>query len=291
MARDERGRIIGHVGICPGRFEGEAVSAGPVATLHMIDWLGARAHRAVGTLLMRRAHREAATQFVLVANDRARRVTGAVGYAPVAEVPVFEKVLRPGPRLRAPGHGPVGRLVRAARDMARAVASRGERPRARVALSRVETFGDEITPILANARTRAVLNARSPALLNAFLRYPRPGPSGWLVTEGGRLLGLALLNVVPRAGGRGGKIVECLLEGDDPDRWHAAIAALTGELKAQGADTALAYGSTPWAASALRRAGFRARYRLEFTLRDRDGLIPRGATFHLTPMEADAAFH
>jgi hypothetical protein len=124
-------------------------------------------------------------------------------------MPVFQKVLLPGHRLRAPGHGPVSRLLRAARDAARAVASRGETPRDRVALRWVETFGDEITPVLDDARTRAVLNARSPTHLNAYLRYPRPGMSGWLVTEGdgGRFLGFALLNVVHREGVRAGKIV------------------------------------------------------------------------------------
>jgi hypothetical protein len=290
VARDEAGRIIGHVGIVPGRFEGQGLTAGPVSTLHMIDWLGARDRRSVGTSLMRRAHQEAATQFVLVANARARRVTGASGYEPVAEVPVFQKVLDPRSQLRASGHGPIGRLLRAARDTARAVAGRGERPRTSVVLRRVEAFDETILPILNDARTRAVLNARTPALLNAYLRYPRPGISGWLVIgEDGTILGLALLNVVRREGIRAGKIVECLLEGDDPDRWHAAIAALTRELKSQGADTITAYGSTPWTAAALHHCGFRARDRLEFTLRDRDRLIPRTSTFHLTPMEADDA--
>ena len=91
-----------------------------------------------------------------------------------------------------------------------------------------------MAPILADARTRALLNDRTPASLNASLRYPRPGIPGWHVTGDDGLLGFALLNIVEREGVRAGKIVECLLRGDDPDRWHAAIDALARELKAQG---------------------------------------------------------
>ena len=48
-----------------------------------------------------------------------------------------------------------------------------------------------------------------------------------------------------------GKIVDCLLDDIDIDRWHAAILALTHELASQGADLAQAYASTPWTAEAL----------------------------------------
>src|SRR4051812_27500236 len=84
VARDEGGRIVGHVGIVPGRFEGEALAAGPVSTLHMIDWLGAREHRSVGTALMRRAHRGAATPYMRVANDLARGGRGGRGPRPTS---------------------------------------------------------------------------------------------------------------------------------------------------------------------------------------------------------------
>jgi hypothetical protein len=291
VARDQTGRIAGHIGFVPGRFEGAGLWAGPVSTLHIIDWLGSRDWRGLGTSLLRRAHQEAATQYVLVANARARRAGRATSYEPVVEVPVFQKVLDPNHQFRASGHGAVGRLLRAARDAVLVVAVRGEQPRVPVALRPVEAFDETILPILADARTRALLNARTPALLNAFLRYPRPGISGWLVTgEDGTLLGFALLNVVHRGGVRSGKILECLVEGDDPDRWHAAITALTRELNSQGADIVSAYGSTPWTAAALQRTGFGVRDRLEFGLRDRDRVIPRASTFHLTPLEADDAF-
>src|SRR5438128_557977 len=64
VARDESGRIIGHLGLCRTAFEGNALAAagGRVTTIHVIDWLGSPEHRAVGTSLLRQAHHGVATR-------------------------------------------------------------------------------------------------------------------------------------------------------------------------------------------------------------------------------------
>lgn len=284
------GRIVGHVGVCPTVFEGPGLPREGVSTLHMIDWLGSRDHRSVGTALMRQAHRGAATQYVLVANERARRVTGGAGYVPVAEVPVFRKVLRPGYRWNESGHGSAGRLLRVARDAARAGLNPGRRPRIAVELREAAEFGPEVARIVADTRARAVLTSRCPGRLNHALAYPRPGISGHWIVAGGAVRGFALVNVVAHGPVRAGKLVECLVEGGDAALWHAAAAALVRHLRARGADLAVAFGSTPWMALALRQCGFDPVHRLEFTLRDRDGRIPRDAPFHLSPFEADHAY-
>lgn len=286
----EGGRIVGHVGVCPTVFEGLGLPPGGIRTLHMVDWLGSRAHRAVGSALMRQAHQGAATQYVLVANERARRVTGGAGYAPAAEVAVFQKVLRAGYRWRVPGLGPAARLLRVGKDSVRMVMHPGRTPRIAVELRRVPEFGPEVDLILDDWRGRAILTGRSPERLNHALRYPRPGMTGWLVVVGGEIRGFALLNVVRQGAIRAGKLVECLVAGDDGDLRHAAVAALTAELRRQGADLAVGFASAPWTADSLRLSGFAPAHRLEFTLRDREGLIPRAGPFHLSPFEADYAY-
>src|SRR5262249_5916325 len=123
--------------------------------------------------------------------------------------------------------------------------------------------------------------------------FPRQAMSGWHLLDGsGRLRGLAVLNIIPKDGGRtrNGKVVDCLLDDVDPDAWHAAFLALTRELMTQGADLAQAYGSTPWAAEALGRSGFSSRFAVKFHIRDREGLIPKDVTFHLTPLEGDYGY-
>jgi hypothetical protein len=43
-------------------------------------------------------------------------------------------------------------------------------------------------------------------------------------------------------------------------------------------------------AEGLRRCGFVSRFALEFNLRDRQGMVPRGVPFHFTPMDGDYAY-
>jgi GNAT superfamily N-acetyltransferase len=284
----EGGRIIGHVGACPTVFHGGTLPPKGVSTLHMIDWLGAPERRSVGSSLMRHVHAMSETQYVLVANDRARRVTQRAGYVPVVDVPVFHKVLRAGYRWSWSGAGAMIKLLRVAKDAARKVRNVGEPPRIPITLQRVEQFGPEVVPILDDVQSHTIMTAREPARLNHALRFPRPGMSGWLMLHGGQLVGFALLNVARP--GQVGKLVECLLEGDNIDLWHASTFALARELAGQGAGVAVGFGSTLWMAKALRRSGFNEAHRLEFTLRDRHGFIPRDTTFHLSPFEADYAY-
>ena len=288
----EGGTIVGHVGYCPTTFR---VIEGPgrgreVATLHLTDWLGSAGHPGVGSSLMRQAHRHAATQYGFGGSADGRRVGGGGGYALVAELPVFGKVLRIAHRLRDPGAGPARRVLHAARDVVRAVRHRGRRPASALRLRRVEAFGPEVGAVVDRIEGPLLMTDRPPERLNNLLRYPRGGPTGWLLEADGGARGFAVLNVLRRKGARVGKVVDCVLETRDPGPWHAAAWLLAGELRGQGADVALACGTAPWAAEGLLRAGFYRLHDLEFRLRDRAGLVPRDPPFLLSYLEADYAY-
>jgi hypothetical protein len=113
-----------------------------------------------------------------------------------------------------------------------------------------------------------------------------------LITPPDRLSGFALLNLIQQAPGHQheGRIVDCLLTAAEVDLWHAAILALTEELASQGADIVRAFASTTFVAEALQRSGFVRQFALEFSLRDRQGVIPGDLPFHLMPIEADYAY-
>jgi hypothetical protein len=295
VARDDSGRIIGHLGLCRTAFEGRALSAagGRVATIHIIDWLGSPEHKAVGMSLMRRAHSGVATQFGLGVSQAALVVGERAGYDLRSLVPVYTRVLRASYWLRAAGLAPWRRALATARDIGYRLIRRPAVPRTVIVPRRVSSFGPEIVPIVEAAKERAILTTRDPARLNAFLRFPRQAMSGWHLLDGSdRLRGLAVLNIIPKDGGRTrtGKVVDCLLDDVDADAWHAAFLALTRELMTQGADLAQAYGSTPWATEALGRSGFSSRFAVKFHIRDREGLIPKDVTFHLTPLEGDYGY-
>lgn len=292
LARDpETGRLVGHVGVCPGRFRGGGLPAEGVSTLHMIDWLTGEAGAGVGATLMRRVHRAADTQYGFGGSAAGRGVIGRAGYGLVAEVPVYQNVLRVGYRWKVPGPGLPGRLLRVGKDAAAKLVRRAGQPRARVEPRRVEAFGPEIGPVLTAYGARAVFTSRGPDLLNHALRYPRGGVTGWHLVRGGAVRGFAVLSLVTRDGGvREGRLADCLLDDPDDDAWHAAALALTAELGRQGADVAVGFASTGWSARALRASGYAPSYAMEFRLRDRAGRLPRGAPFHLTPLEADYAY-
>jgi hypothetical protein len=295
VARDEAGRIIGHLGLCRTAFEGRALAGagGSVPTIHIIDWLGSPAHRAVGMSLMRRAHQGAVTQFGLGVSQAALVVGERAGYELRSLVPVYTRVLRAGYWLRTGGLGPLRRGLRLARDLAGRLTRRPAASRVPIALRRVPAFGPEIVPVVEKAKEHVILTRRDPARLNDLLRFPRQAMSGWHLLDGaGQVRGLAVLNLIPKDRGRTrtGKFVDCLLDDVDVPSWHAAFLALTRELARQGADLAQAYASTPWAAAALQRCGYTARFSAKFHIRDRQGLIPRETTFHLTPLEGDYAY-
>jgi hypothetical protein len=295
IARDDTGQIIGHLGLCRTTFEGQAIPSdgGSVTTTHFIDWLGSRGHRSIGVSLLRRAHESVTTQFTVGASELALQVGERVGYELRGLVPVYSRVFRARHWLRAGRSGFVERGLRLVRDVVNLAARRWTVPRRSVTLRRVSAFSDEIAPVVAAAKAHAIFTGREPARLNAFLRFPRQAISGWhLLDETGRLRGFALLNVVPRDQGltRVGKVIDCMVDEIDIALWHSAMLALTRELQRQGADVAQAYASNEWTAEALRRSGYVTRFAVKFLLRDPLALVPHGATFHHTFIEADYAY-
>ncbi len=277
--------IVGHVGISLSRFD-RAVS-----TLHMTDWLSSAAGKGVGVSLMRGVHALTETQYSLGASDAARAVMSRAGYDLIARVPVYQKVLRVGYRLKDPAHSASGRLLRAMKDTAGTIGRRSRRPRVEIELRPIEAFGPEIEPILEAYQARAIFTDRGAGPLNHRLGYPRGGISGWLILRGGVVRGLGVLSVTTRAGGiQAGQIADCLLDDSDDDAWHAATFALTAALRHQGADIAIGYASNDWTTRAFLGSGYATTHSLEFRLRDRSHCLPRNRPFHLTPLEADYAY-
>ncbi len=247
----------------------------------------------MGTTLMRTAHKGVVTQFGLGVSEAALVVGERIGYELRSLVPVYVRVLRAGYWMRSNESSLASRGLRLARDIASRWIRPAVVPRATILLKRVANFGAEISPVVEQAKTHAILTRRDPARLNAMLRFPRQTMTGWhLLDDTGRLRGLAMLNIIPKDQGRirTGKIVDCLLDDVAIDLWHAAMLALTHELARQGADLALAYASTPWTAKALRQSGYKSRFAVKFHIRDRLALMPREAIFHLTPLEGDYAY-
>jgi hypothetical protein len=288
----EDGVLVGHGAMCHGWFHYTGDPSFKVSVMHGIDWVSSPMHPSTGAFLMIRGHHYSETQYALNYNESAKRVIERAGYELLAQVPVYLKVLNPVHRLRG-SSGPRSRamaLARTARDLARKAVHPGRKPRLAVTLRPVEQFGAEVCEVLDRCNLNVVYTSRQPAWLNHALRYPRSKLTGWLIEHESALRGFALLNVVRQGETRLGKIVECFLDSGPPELWHAAIWELTAALRAQGADIAECFASTPWMTEALRSSGFYRAHELNFLLRDRKKRLPQGAVFHLTPFEADYAY-
>ena len=292
VARDEDGRIVGHVGLdrttwqSPGAPESEAVP-----TFHMLDWLAAPGHRGVGASLMRRANATAPTQYGFGGSEAGRKVIARAGYDPLPSVPVFRRVLRPLHRLREPGPLP-GRLARILRDLARPDRPARGLGRDRDNLRPVPNFAAEpaIPDLIGRCEPPLLCTDRGRGRLDALLRYPRGGPVGFVRESGGDASGFGVVNLFRAGTVRIGKIVELFLSGREPAKWAVGFVSLASELARRGADVALACGANPWEVEGLRLAGFREVYRLDLQLRDPSHLLPREADLHVTFLEVDYGF-
>jgi hypothetical protein len=286
----EAGRIVCHTGMLHGWFHVAAEPGRRITTLHGIDWLSTSTQRNTGAFVMMRGHSYADTHYALSYSEAARRVIEAAGYQCVSTIPVLRKVLRPTYHLRGEAGVRTRGIARAARDAARALVHRGRSPSVAVSLRPVNVFGQEVELVLAACTLDVVYTSRGPGWLNHALLYPRSRVTGWLVEYEKRVRGFALLNVVRRDEARIGKIVDCFLDTDTPALWHAAIAALTAELRSQHADVADCLGSTPWMVQALRASGYHPAHQINFLLHDPAGLLPPNPMMHISPFESDYGY-
>lgn len=283
----DAGPIVGHLGLCPSHFN---VGQSQVPTLHMIDWLGAKGNPGVGASLLRMAQRLTPTQYGFGGSVAGRRVLDAARYHLQGLVPVFQRVLKPGYRLRTSGSPSFRGLIAASRDTARLVLQRHQAPPQVIELGPVTSFGDEITSITSAFARHTIFTGRSSDLLNHLLRNPSRAMQGYRLFVDGELRGFGIVNLLMQGRSRIGRIVDCLLDNASPTQWQGAIHALTAQLQAQGADVVFGCGGPPWVSEAYRANEFRDSYSLEFRHRNRDGLIPRDQPFYLSFVEADYSY-
>ncbi len=284
------GKIVAHAGYCTTSFQRMGQPTFEVPAVSMIDWYSLPSHRPMGALLMLKVFRRAGTQYTLGCSAEAAEVILSSGYSIIATVPHYQRVFNAGHFFRLAARNPHWRNVAVQlRDFGRSICNRGRAPSVAIELQRVETFGPELDSLLANGKLDVVFSSRRASLLNHYLRYPRKTVTGWLVRREGQPVGAALLNGWEKHGVRVGKIVDCCLAVDSDKTWHAAIFALTEELRQQACDVVNCYASTPWMNQALQDSGFSQSGSTPFYLRDPGNLIPRTAPFHLTHLEADLA--
>lgn len=286
----EDGRIVAHIGAWHASFLFPGGPAEGVPAVHPTDWVVAEGAAGAGIALLRKVQPTTAVQYAIGLTSDSAAIAERLRYEVRLRVPVFRRVFRPLHRLRSGEGGAAGRLLRAGGDAVELLRRPVARAAGSVDLEPVGAFGPEVEAIADRLRGRSILTRRDPELLDHMIRYPGGPVTGWTIRRGGSARGFALLSIVEAGGARVGRIADCVLDDPAPDAWHAAIAALTAELRRRGADLAEAFGAAPWVAEGLIGCGYRERFTIPLFLRDRGGLLPRDVPIHLTQIEADYAY-
>lgn len=302
VARDPSGSIVGHVGFAPTNFHvwSEPDAQPRVhAAVHMIDWLGSPEYKGVGGALLRRVNALAPIQYGLGGTGAGRSVIKGAGFEAWPSVPVFQSVLRPSYSLRdATGASLWQRVARVARDEYRHFLMSAKRPR-RIKLAsprRLAQFAVGFDRDKSVCGASVIESRPATGALNALLAFPRGGQTAWFLVPPDfyslrvPALPLGIIGIVPRGGVCVGKINDAFMPTRDVESWQFAYRGLRDEVKKQGADFALACGSTPWEAAALRAEGFRHAFDLELSIRDRSKLLPKDAPIHVSFLDADYAY-
>lgn len=280
------GEIVGHVGVAPARFLGAGL-ASEIPAIHMIDWLRDPACPSLGVALMRRVHRLTDVQFAIYGSAAAQKVMRASGYAPIQAIPLWRRLLRPSAHVRLqPGFKGWAKF---ARDL---IPCGGGGPTGDFAFEETDRFDDRVADLSSRSPSSGdtIVTARDQARLNHLLGCPAVRMiGGWITTRRRETAGWAILCLLERDGVRFGKVVDLSLATDDPGGWAGVIGALTARLRAEGAEVIDAFHGDPLASEGFRRRGFRAIDRLDLLMRDREAKLPAGASYHLTPIEADYA--
>ena len=254
----------------------------------MIDWISARGS-SVGAYVDAASHRHTQTQYGLGGSAAGRSVGGGGGYALVGTVPVFRKVVRPAYRLRALAGGRAGRFP----------GGPGTWPARRWTAAASPSCASSCARSANSARRsdRSWKRTGTRGLHQPQARAAQPSPAlpsrGHLGMVAGPRGGGPRVRPAERGPPRPGphrQAHRLRARRSDPAAWHAAVHALTRELKEP---------------VGRRRGGLRE-HRLDGRgpegVRVHRGprpgvpparpvaLVPPGTTFHLTPLEADYAY-
>jgi len=288
-------RLLAHVGVTTTEFVCPNDPHFAVSAVHPVDWLSGQRGGMLGTLLLLKALSCADAQYSLGSVQIGQSVLATFGFKALCDVAMFYKFFHP--TRRAVWNLMHGRLkfpknfAMFAVDMMRSVCHpRLGKDSPIVNLQSVPRFSNEISEVFRACRDQFICTARSPELLNYFLRSPGGKVTGWLLSRDGRLTGFALTCIVERDGIRVGSIMDCFLIETDVALWSSSIQTLTRQLMMAGCDVARAMCSAPWMRRALKTNGYFRRGGGTFLLRDPRKLVPTDRTFHLTLIEGDIGY-
>lgn len=282
FALREDGRLVAHCGAASVSF---LRPGGETDGACFVDWFRARGARGAGRALMRELMARSEVSVAAGGTAASRTAIARMEFTPGGTLVYYLRCVRPWRRFlaRPPSSSGWRAPARLLRDVVWSL-SPSVRPEAGWEAVPTPRFGPEDC---VNRPARAcTLTRREPEALNHWLRCPRGGFTGFLVTHRGRPRGHFLLN---RAGHEA-RIADLRVDGEGPADWRAAYGLAAAAAAAhEDVHVVTAIASAPIADQALRSEGFHAWGCAELSLYDPGGAMAGQAPIHWNPVDDDWA--
>jgi hypothetical protein len=216
---EKDGKIVAHAGACPVSFrrpDGHIVNS-----LTIMDWGADSSIPLVGVTLFRKLMAMAPTTFVIGGAPATRQILPRLGFRQAAEAPTYSAWLRPWHEFRTrPRTGrSVLRLLHGLTHPVR----RPSRPIGNWEFVAIPEFDNSLQPMLDGLKRPWTFCQRTVADLNYLLRCPHLEVRGFLLKRGGNLAGYFVMGKSAWEA----RLLDLMVDSDDPDDWKDAYAAAT----------------------------------------------------------------
>ncbi|PWT99274.1 MAG: hypothetical protein C5B51_27625 [Terriglobia bacterium] len=279
----EGGRIAAHACLCPVTYRAENRE---ITGSYLIDWAALRLSPGAGVFLLRKLSSLFQVLWAIGGSQDTQTILPKLGYQAAGELSLFARVMRPWRQSR---NDPARRGWKAPLRLARnTLLSR--LPAASIpahwTCTPLPAFDSGHIPLL-QAVTPHPTTQRTPELMNYFLRCPGAKMSAYVIREKGVPRGWFVISRVAGVS----RIADFRLHSAAPDAWQAGYGlALKMALGDREGCELIAAATTPLAAQAIRRNGFRLRSTQPVFLLDPGKLLLPHLPLEVNLIESDAAY-
>jgi hypothetical protein len=277
------GEVIAHGAVIPAVA---AQGSRRTTIIQVVDWAARADAAGAGVALMKRLVRLADAALAVGGSSQTRQILPYLGFAPVAQVTVYVRPLRP--RIFGSGgfRAPWRSLPRFVRSLLWTLsAPRGQGAAFGVRRVTADTVAD-LRPTLPAPYPGLTILERSEAALRHALACPLVPMELYAVERSGRVQGYFLIAIA----GRQARLVDCWSASRDAADWRGLIQCAVRQARehAEVAELA-AWASDALLAECLARCGFHARDKQPVSLKMPSGSAPPG-TLRVQMLDTDAPY-
>jgi hypothetical protein len=279
---EKDGRIIAYGGVLPTVFR---LPNGDVCkSVTLIDWAAERSVPGAGVALMSKVLQKAGTIFIIGGTPAARKVLPQIGFRGAGDVTAYARWVRPWKEFWIRRKTPRSAL-RLAHAVAHSICSKGTFVKDWDS-ELVNKFDGSLQTLLDRRPGSMTFCQRSVESLNYMLKCPAVEMKGFLLRRKQSVMGYFILGKT----GWEGRLVDILVDSDDPQAWELACATATHTITNEPEVCRIfAWATAPPLREGLIKSGFWLQDKKPVMVRDpRNALL--GAALDLQLFDGEGAF-